>query len=316
MTVQVLHFDAFTSEPGKGNPAGIVLSADTLDDTTMQALAKATGFNDTAFVMRSKIADFRLRYFSPRKEVDLCGHATIAGSIALYARGALAGRPLPCDFSIETEVGVLPIRVDSNPAAEQQQMVFMTQVPAQFKEFSGDRTRLAQALNLSTADFHPQLPLIFGSTGRWTLIVPVRGLDAMRRMHPQVAMFAEVLADLPAASIHPFCLEAIEADVDMHARHFSAPGSGTLEDPVTGTASGVLGAYYREFIDKNGEDSQPLIVEQGYEMGRAGRVLVWVTKSTAGYNPRIAGTACFVEERSYPNVLREFNSTRCERGPG
>lgn len=72
-----------------------------------------------------------------------------------------------------------------------------------------------------------------------------------------------------------------------------------MEDPVTGTASGVLGAYYRSFIDTNVELLLPLIVEQGGEIGREGRVLVWAEKNADGYAVRIAGTACFVEERAY-----------------
>lgn len=151
-------------------------------------------------------------------------------------------------------------------------------------------------------DLHPRLPVIYGSTGRWTLVVPVRGLEVMRRMVPKPQMFAETLVGLPGASLHPFCLETESAGVQMHARHFSSPTSGTVEDPVTGTASGVLGAYYRRFIDTNVERPQPLIVEQGCEIGREGRVLVWAekhAKDADSYAVRIAGTACFVEERIY-----------------
>ena len=84
----------------------------------------------------------------------------------------------------------------------------------------------------------------------------------------------------------------------MHARHFSTPSSGTVEDPVTGTASGVLGAYYREFVDGVWDGTSPLVVEQGIEIGRDGRVYVWALKNADRYEVRIAGTACFVEERT------------------
>jgi PhzF family phenazine biosynthesis protein len=82
----------------------------------------------------------------------------------------------------------------------------------------------------------------------------------------------------------------------MHARHFSSPASGTLEDAVTGTASGVLGAYYRRFISRSERGKQPLIIEQGFEVGREGSVQVWATMHGEGYAVRIAGCACFVEE--------------------
>lgn len=128
-------------------------------------------------------------------------------------------------------------------------MVSMSQVPAELKEFHGDRDLLLRSLGISIEDLHPDLPLMYGLTGRWTLVVPVPGLNVMHRMQPRPAEFAAALRDLPEASVHPFCLESVGQGVDMHARHFSAPSSGTVEDPVTGTASGALGAYYRVFVE-------------------------------------------------------------------
>jgi PhzF family phenazine biosynthesis protein len=124
----------------------------------------------------------------------------------------------------------------------------------------------------------------------------VRGLAAIRKIQPVPQEFAAVLFEVPDASIHPVCFEVIDANAVMHARHFSSPSSGTLEDPVTGTASGVLGAYYREFVDRREQVVQPLIIEQGYEMGREGRVLAWANRNGVSYDVRIAGTACFVDQ--------------------
>ena len=296
MTIRILHFDVFTSQPEKGNPAGIVLSSDGLDGSAMQAVATAVGFNDTAFVGASEKADFSIRYFSPRREVDLCGHATVAAAIALHTEGLLASQNLPIKFSLETKAGVLPIALD---LASGELIVIMSQTPSRFKEFRGDRERLVNALGISTMDLHATLPILYGSTGRWTLIVPVRDLDAIRRMRPQTEQFPDVLVDMPDASIHPFCMETIGANVDLHARHFSAPTSGTVEDPVTGTASGVLGAYYQEFVSKHRAAEQPLVIEQGYEVGREGRVLVWADKNDDHYAVRIAGTAAYSGEKYY-----------------
>lgn len=297
MTIRVLHFDVFTSQPGKGNPAGIVLSSDGLSDSAMQAVAAAVGFNDTAFVGTSEKADFSIRYFSPRREVDLCGHATVAAATALHTEGLLASQNFPIKFSFETKAGVLPIALEL--ATDGEPIVIMSQSPSRFKEFKGDREQLVTALSISSVDLHPTFPITYGSTGRWTLVVPVRDLDAIRRMHPQTAKFPEVLVDMPDSSIHPFCMETIGNNVHVHARHFSAPTSGTVEDPVTGTASGVLGAYYQEFVAKHRSATQPLVIEQGYEVGREGRVLVWADKNDDHYAVRIAGTAICAAENYY-----------------
>lgn len=74
----------------------------------------------------------------------------------------------------------------------------------------------------------------------------------------------------------------------MHARHFSSPYSGTIEDPVTGTATGVMGAYYARYIDKL-SDQLVLLVEQGQEMDKDGRVHVTVTKITIPMKLRSLG---------------------------
>ena len=80
----------------------------------------------------------------------------------------------------------------------------------------------------------------------------------------------------------------------MHGRHFSSPYSGTIEDPVTGTASGVMGAYHLNFISHR--RSKSIIIEQGQEMGRNGFVTVNVLKSDKDILVEIEGTGVFVKE--------------------
>jgi PhzF family phenazine biosynthesis protein len=283
----VLHFDVFTSTPGKGNPAGIVLLPHNLEAEAMQTIAASTGFGDTAFMVPSKRAQYGIRYFSPRKEVDLCGHATIAASIALAESGLLGNNP-EIEITLETRAGLLPITIVSG--SEGRPLVLMSQGLAKFQAFYGDRGLLLHALNISEEDLDRTLPIVYGFTGRWTLVLPVRSLDGVRRMKPQTSAFPKALTDMPDASIHPFCLECIGDGVHMHARHFSAPTSGTIEDPVTGTASGVLAAYYRKFIAQRRPVPQPILIEQGYEVGREGQVLVWTEEVDSEYAVRIGGT--------------------------
>ena len=156
MPIRVLHFDVFTRTPGKGNPAGIVLSGESLDQRAMQAVAASTGFGDTAFISPSTVADFRIRYFSPRREVALCGHATIAASIALRSSALQPRRAFSEKFSLETNAGVLPIEVDEGASGEL--MVFMNQAPSDLRKFEGDRDLLLRCLGISAGDLHPSSP--------------------------------------------------------------------------------------------------------------------------------------------------------------
>ena len=292
MPVRVLHVDAFAPRPGMGNPAGVVLDADGLSDAAMQAIARAVGFSETAFVLPSRVASLRLRYFTPGHEVDRCGHATVGSFVALHRYGRLPGAGFPRRLTVETGAGLLPVTVELGGAGEP--LVIMAQAPAQFESFAGDRAALARGLGIAPDDLRADLPILYGSTGLWTLVVPVQGLGAMRRMRPLTVDFPSVLTERPGASIHPFCLETIHPDTQLHARHFSSPRSGTVEDPVTGTASGVLGAYYWEFIEADAPS--PLLVEQGHEIGRDGRVRVWVERRDGRCHVRVGGTGCFVRE--------------------
>ncbi len=82
----------------------------------------------------------------------------------------------------------------------------------------------------------------------------------------------------------------------MHARHFSSPFSGTIEDPVTGTASGVMGNYYAKYINNNLENPLNLVIEQGQEIGKNGKVLVEVTTNKNNYDIKIIGNAVYVKD--------------------
>ncbi len=289
MTIRVLHWEAFSTQPGQGNPAGVVLDAASLSDRQMQEIARLMGFNETAFLLPSQVADLRLRYFTPGHEVDLCGHATVA---SLLARHAATREALPRQLTFETLAGVLPMALshgeDGNP------LVHMQQARAQFADFAGDRAALAGALGIDPEDIATQWPTLYGSTGLWTLVVPIRTLAAIQRMRPSSDRFPDILQEMPRVSVHPFCLETLDPTAHLHARHFSSPYSGTVEDPVTGTASGVLGAYYDKFIESSRQG--PLVVEQGTEVGRNGRVQVWATPVDDSYEVSIAGTGCPVAE--------------------
>src|SRR6059058_2858767 len=82
-----LRYTAFTDTPEGGNPAGVVLDARGMDDAEMQAVAKAIGYSETAFLTaRDDGRDYDVRFFSPEAEVAFCGHATIATAVALAER--------------------------------------------------------------------------------------------------------------------------------------------------------------------------------------------------------------------------------------
>lgn len=101
--------DAFTKERFKGNPAGVVVNADGLTDLQMQRIARELNNSETAFLFSpdDTTCDGVIRYFTPKKEVPTCGHATIA---AMYAR-ALEDNLDSCVLRYKTKIGLLPFEI-------------------------------------------------------------------------------------------------------------------------------------------------------------------------------------------------------------
>lgn len=290
-SITVYHYDAFCKEPNKGNPAGVVLNGDELTDIEMQEIAFKVGFNETAFPVKSDVADLRIRFFTPGHEMNLCGHATMATVYALKSKGLLGDKT---EITIETNAGILPIIISTS--VDREIVITMKQASPQFKAFTGSKEELANSIGLKEPDLHSDLPILYGSTGTWTLLIPIKQLSAFPKMVPNNKQFPEILKEMPKSSVHPFCLETYDSKADMHARHFSSPYSGTIEDSVTGTASGVMGAFYAKYINKNFIEPLNLIVEQGHEVAKDGRVVVQVSKNSESFDVQITGNAVYVKD--------------------
>ncbi len=217
-TIKVYHYDAFSHIPNMGNPAGVVLDGEKLSDDDMQKIAEQVGFNETAFPLKSEKADLKIRFFTPGHEMNLCGHATMATIYALKTKGLLGDQT---KLTIETKAGVLSIRLDSQ--LNKGIYITMQQAPPQFQDFNGSLKDLASAMGIQEEDIETNLPTLYGSTGIWTLLVPINNLSAFRAMKPNNKQFPGVLQDMPKASVHPFCLETYDENAHMHARHFHLP---------------------------------------------------------------------------------------------
>ncbi|MED1018191.1 PhzF family phenazine biosynthesis isomerase [Bacillus atrophaeus] len=283
---KVLKYEAFASKPNQGNPAGIVFDGDSYSEDDMQKIAELTDYSETSFLLKSDSADLKIRYFTPGHEMNLCGHATVASLFALCEKGGLEKGKT---YNIQTKAGILPVEISER---EGRIHITLEQASPQFKAFTGDKEKLAASLGLTISDFHDELPIVYGNTGIWTTIVPLKTLDASKRMKPNNKQFPDVLIDLPKASVHPFTFETIHPDCDLHGRHFSSPYSGTTEDPVTGTASGVMAAYMKTY---GHSDQQVFTIEQGQEMGKDGKVEIAVLEENQEMKIKMTGTAVYAE---------------------
>lgn len=282
MKCNVLRVDAFTNIPGQGNPAGVVLDGDRYTDEEMQSIAKNIGYNETVFVCKSQIADIRLRYFTPGHETPLCGHATVGAIFALYKNDGSQ------KINIETGAGILQVQFN-----DEKKQITMRQAEPKFIAFKGDKQALCNSLGIKESDLHQELPIEYGNTGSWTLLVPVKNKQVLDIMKPATEKFPKILKEVPKSSIHPFSIDSKEEGM-LSARHFSSPYSGTKEDSVTGTASGVMGAYLMNHLYVSGE--KQFLVQQGRHLKKEGTVIVNVIfKEDGKHEVCISGNACLNE---------------------
>jgi len=264
-TVRALLVDAFTEEPTRGNGAGVVPDAEGLSVHQMQRIADEFAQSETAFLLPSGTADRRVRYFTPDQEVDLCGHATVASHAHLYEDGVIGAGT----HSLETEVGVIEVEIEDDGT------VWMTQDAPTVERVDRSYDEVGAALGVDPAtmrDVGADLPLAVASTGLPFLVVPVNFLDAVGSADPDMDAVEELCDDLGATGVYLFSFDALSAEATLHGRMF-APGAGVPEDPVTGTASGAVGAYLRQFEAFDGMPEE-MTFEQGHYIDRDGLVHV------------------------------------------
>jgi PhzF family phenazine biosynthesis protein len=275
---RALIVDAFAAEPLAGNPAGVVPDAEGLGANRMAAIAGELAASETAFFSSSDDADRRVRYFTPAGEIDLCGHATVAGHAHLFDDGVIdAG-----SHTFETNVGVLDVAVEPDGA------VWMTTRPPEVREVVAGESRVAAALGIDPGSIvSGELPVAVASTGLPYLIVPLDYLSSLGGIDPDAEAIEDLTAEFDATGVYAFTFDTLDAESTLHGRMF-APAEGIPEDPVTGTASGAAGAYLRH---AGAFDSMPdeMVFEQGHYVGRPGRVRVEV-----GAEIRVGGGAVTV----------------------
>jgi PhzF family phenazine biosynthesis protein len=217
--------DAFTAEPFAGNPAAVCLLPAPADPDWMQHVAREMNLSETAFLLRERDA-FHLRWFTPAREVDLCGHATLASAHLLWLDGHLA----PADEArFDTLSGRLTCR-----RAETGWIAM--DFPAEPAEETKPPARLLVALGLPGARW--------AGRNRLDWLVEVGDGEAVVALAPDFRALARldargVIVTAPAAS----------RSFDFVSRYF-APAFGVDEDPVTGSAHCCLGPYWAAKLGK------------------------------------------------------------------
>lgn len=272
--MDVLKLDVFTGDLYAGNPAWVVLDADALDDTLMQRIAAELGGPETAFVLRSKKADVKLRYFAGDVEEPISGHCTIGALWALAEQSAF-GAAMGGRRRAETPLGVLPFSVEQRPDGAK--VVWMAQRRPLYSRVD-EVTEIASALGVGAESiFHKEFPISKVSTGLPTLLVPMRSMDALERVSPRQEEFIQLLKELEVGAAMAYTWGGLDEATTLHSRCY-LPSPAFHEDPASGMPAGALAAYLVEHDLIPKETAERIVIEQGHFMGRPSKLLVRIEK--------------------------------------
>jgi PhzF family phenazine biosynthesis protein len=219
MTLQIFQVDAFTGRVFGGNPAAVVLLDRPLPDATLQAIAAENNLSETAFPLRAG-DEWRLRWFTPRVEIDLCGHATLATAHVLFGEGIVSQD----EIRFETASGPLVVRRDGARLS----MDFPARPPAP----APCSDALVAALGARPLEVHS-----------------TRDTLAVFETEDDVAALRPDFARMEALETFAVIATAPGRGADFVSRFF-APRAGIAEDPVTGSSHCTLIPYWSKRLGK------------------------------------------------------------------
>lgn len=266
--------DAFADEPFGGNPAGVVLLASDSfpEEELMLKIAAELRYSETAFVRHDGENEFTIRYFTPKAEVELCGHATIASFFLLHKNGLASGRCL-----CHTKAGDLTI--------ESGDKVLMQMAKPRIVATIEDTEEIYRALGIkTTANF----PVQVVSAGLPDIMIPLPDVATLQSLQPDMEAIAEITKKYDAVSFHVFAFG--DDGYTAHVRDF-APLYDIPEESATGTANASL-TYYLQQNGHLGAETECTFI-QGEAMGRPS---VIATRIQPDGNIFVGGTAAIVAE--------------------
>ena len=220
--------DSFTSEPFKGNPAGVVISESPMDENRMQSIATELNFSETAFVCTpSSDGDpWGIRYFSPLLEISLCGHATLAAAKVLFLRSDVSQVQFRTHSGVELEVNKVGDRIE---------MAFPVY------PLTDEKAPPAMLAALGIED------VVYAGYNSETdiLMLEIESSEKLAALEPDFVALVNSHDSIHAVSV----TAAGHDDFDFHSRLFW-PWAGGNEDPVTGATHTFLAKYWSDRLGK------------------------------------------------------------------
>ncbi len=281
--VRYLQLDVFADRIGGGNPLGVVLDAAHWSDAAMQGFAGWTNLVETTFILppTTPEATYRLRIFTPTREIPFAGHPSIGSAHAALDFGD--AHPRDGLLVQECGAGLLPVRVEGEGALRR---LFVQAPPARTLRTGMDELLLRNVLGGIALG---ALPPAFVEGGRRWWLAEFATESGLRAWHPDHSAIAALAKATDSLGLCAFA-RCRGTAYELVVRAFPA-GVGIIEDPASGAANGLIAAYIAE-REPHGPLARGYRVSQGREMGRDARIRI-----------RIEGDAVWVGGRTQTVVV-------------
>ncbi len=225
MEYTLYEISSFTYNGLNGNLAGVVLDAENFNNKIKQEIASNYNYSEIAFVEQSQNCDYKLTFFTPNSEVDLCGHATIAVFGLLKQLKVIDNG----SYSVELNAGEIEVVVNGDN-------ILMEQISPNFSE-TINKTVIANSLNI-TVDEIDILECQKVSTGLFDIMVPIVNRDVLNNIKPNFSKISQISEEYNCVGYHLFAID----NNKVYTRNF-APLYEIEEECATGSASGALACY-------------------------------------------------------------------------
>lgn len=275
MGINIFQVDAFTDKPFGGNPAGVVPCADDLTGEMMQLVAREMNVSETAFINKTSDNLYSVRFFTPEKEVDRSGHATV-GAFYIMARKHYI-KPLEEGLKViyqKTKLGDLPVFIEYKDG-EVDRVTIEQNKPETFGSVK-DIEKLAKSLNIKIEDIgidgletHAEIL----STGIKDIIIPIKDKNILDTIQIDRELLKEVSLENGVIGVHLFYIKDIDGE-EIYTRNF-APLVGIDEEAATGTSNGATLYYLKKNNILKGDK---VLCYQGESVNRPSKVYCEMTE--------------------------------------
>ncbi len=280
MKIKYSIVDVFSQGKYTGNPLAVFKNTGNLPDKEMQQIAKEINYSETTFILSDvkNTGGYDVRIFTPNEEIPFAGHPTLG--TAFIIQNELVEEPVE-QLILNYKAGQIPVSFNN-----QDEVIWMKQNEPTFGPLL-DKKIVSDVLNIGHEYIEDDFPIQEVSTGLPSIIVPLKSLEAVKKVNINKEKYYTLIEHLEAKGILVFSPETYHSENNINVRDF-ADYYGIPEDAATGSSNGCLAAYLVKYKYFNKSEIN-IRVEQGYEIGRKSLLFLKANERNEKMNVYVGG---------------------------